>query len=531
MIDNIRESKTMAKTFRFASDQVLTVDEDKIEKIPYLAAIVSSADHFESVRNKLGHYKLDPHIEYKHFCFALESLSFHSVRQIFNHLPKQNDVMRIIALLDFLGIGPQPDPTLREVDSIFFSNLVYSPTLGKYVQIVRPSVIQNMAVRFAIAMAKEEYDFTSEAVIDQIYWFVMFILSAYELFGPRLRYHVFRIAEHCFSIFKPLLLQSFKKLVLRIKREARNFLSTTNHDDIDPGGDNEHSLKKILYEPAQKWPFFFCRNLKERQELIRNRIYENHYRLQFLRVPDQTKILEPVIRRVVEIMYESLQSEICRRAVIKIHRRKSWINDVKKNFNLEFSFYPWYSEDLPKEICDIWKHELIQKKIRELILEEISVLTPKLEQKRNELVTKIREYEQSHDISHEPMLDIFNFHLFYFNPFHRSSFEILQEEALSYELILDILRQGSSIEEEIHWRVLKALHVAALEQFVEWKNTQQDITKLHDELSSYLPRETFLSVVLSNTIYPNHQVPVNKPKSLPKLQLKYSMRQLNVFRS
>ncbi|CAF4476809.1 unnamed protein product [Rotaria sp. Silwood2] len=364
MIDNIRESKTMAKTFRFASDQVLTVDEDKIEKIPYLAAIVSSADHFESVRNKLGHYKLDPHIEYKHFCFALESLSFHSVRQIFNHLPKQNDVMRIIALLDFLGIGPQPDPTLREVDSIFFSNLVYSPTLGKYVQIVRPSVIQNMAVRFAIAMAKEEYDFTSEAVIDQIY----------------------------------------------------------------------------------------C-------------------------------------------------------------------------------FYPWYSEDLPKEICDIWKHELIQKKIRELILEEISVLTPKLEQKRNELVTKIREYEQSHDISHEPMLDIFNFHLFYFNPFHRSSFEILQEEALSYELILDILRQGSSIEEEIHWRVLKALHVAALEQFVEWKNTQQDITKLHDELSSYLPRETFLSVVLSNTIYPNHQVPVNKPKSLPKLQLKYSMRQLNVFRS
>ncbi|CAF1237868.1 unnamed protein product [Rotaria sordida] len=268
MIDYIGESITTAKTFYFASGQTLTLDEDQIEKIPYLAALVSSANCFESTCDEYGHYKLDSRIEYKHFSFILESLSFHSIRQLFTHLPKQNHVIPIIALLDFIGIGPQPDPTLQEVDSIFFSTL----------------------------------------------------------------------------------------------------------------------------------------------------------------------------------------------------------------------------------------------EIRERILEEISVLTPKLEQKRSELVTKIREYEQSHDILHESEYNLFNFHLVYHNLFYRSSFEKLQEEALSYELILDKLRQGSIIEEEIHRCVLESLDLAALKQ-------------------------TFLSVVLNNTIYPNYQVPVNKPKPLPKFQPKYSMHQLKVFRS
>ncbi len=61
----------------FASDQILSLDEDQIEKILYLAAVVSSADHFESARDGDGHYKLDSHIEFTHFSFVLESLSFH----------------------------------------------------------------------------------------------------------------------------------------------------------------------------------------------------------------------------------------------------------------------------------------------------------------------------------------------------------------------------------------------------------------------------------------------------------------------
>lgn len=216
MSEDIDESSssTTATTFRFASGEVLSLNEDQINKIPYLTAIVSATQYFESTCDEDGHCKLDPQINYEHFSFVLESLSFHSIRQLFTHLPKKMDIISIIALLEFLGFGSQTNPTLNEVDSTFFSTVVYSPLLGKHLQIVRPTVIQDMAVRFAIAMAKEEYDFTKQKVIDQIYWFIMFILSAYDLFGSCLRHHVSKIAEHCFYIFKPSLLKPLKQLIL-----------------------------------------------------------------------------------------------------------------------------------------------------------------------------------------------------------------------------------------------------------------------------------------------------------------------------
>ncbi|CAF2865579.1 unnamed protein product [Rotaria sp. Silwood2] len=524
MINNIGEKITTIKRFRFGSGQILTLDDDKIEKIPYLAAMVSSADRFESARDNDGHYKLNPRIEYKHFSFALESLSFHSVRQLFTHLSKQNDVIPIIALLDFLGIGPRPDPTLHEVDSIFFSTLVYSPMLEEYLQIIKPSVIQDMAVRFAIAIAKEEYNFTNDKVIDQIYWFIMFILSAYELFGPRLRYHVYKIAEHCFSIFNSLLLKSLKKLIYKIEKGAKEILSTTNENNVDPDQDERCSLQRIFDRPCSDWLFFYYPTLQQRQKLIVHRTYSNEDRFWFRRQIGQTEILEPVYRRVLEIMYERLQSELCQCAVIELRRRKSLHNNVEENFNLEFRFNLSNHESLPKEICDLIKDELIQKEIREHILEELCVLTPKLEERYSELVTKIREYEQSHDILHE-----FNSSFFHFCLFGSLSFEMLQEEALCYDVILDKLRQGSSIEEEIHQRILDALHKAALQQFQHWKWTQQHILKLHYQLSSCQPTGKYPSIILNTIIYPSYQISI--PKPLPKLQCKYSMRQLKNFRS
>jgi hypothetical protein len=247
MTNSIDESMTTARTFRFASGQILTLDEDQIEKIPYLIALVSSADHFESARDEDGYYKLDRYIEYKYFSFVLESLSFHSVRQLFIRLPKKHDVIPIIALLDFLGLVSQPDPTLKEVDSIFFSTLVYSPLLEQHVQIVRPTVIQDMAVRLAIAMVKEEYDFTKHKVIDQIHWFIMFILSAYEFFGPRLRHHVYKIAEHCFSLFKPSLLKPLKKLVSKTEEHIRQLILITNIDDFGPDEENKRPLEQLFH--------------------------------------------------------------------------------------------------------------------------------------------------------------------------------------------------------------------------------------------------------------------------------------------
>jgi hypothetical protein len=246
MADDIGESITKTKTFCFASGEILTLDENQIEKIPYLTAIVSSGDHLESSRDENGHYKLDRGIKYKHFSFALESLTFHSVRQQLTRLPEQSDIIPIIALLDFLGIGPQPDPSLKEVDLVFFHNLVYSPLLKKYIQIVRPCVIRDMAVRFAIAMAKEEYNFSQRQIIDQLYWFIMCILSGRILFEPCLRYHVYKIAEHCFSMFKPSLLKPLKKLVEQANTYTRKLTVIIDQENFNDDETNNQPLEQVL---------------------------------------------------------------------------------------------------------------------------------------------------------------------------------------------------------------------------------------------------------------------------------------------
>ncbi|CAF4658200.1 unnamed protein product [Rotaria sp. Silwood1] len=230
MNDHITESSTTTKTFRFSSGQLLTLTDDQIEKIPYLTALVSAGPSFDSIKLSKGYYLLDSNINYRDFLFVLESISFHSIRKIFIRLPKNYNVLAIIALLDFLAIESERGPTLEEVDSKIFWNFQFGDKLGQYQFIYRPSDIQDMAVRFAIAMAKEEYDFTNRKVIDQVYWFIMFILSCYELFETNLRYHVQKIAQNCFSIFCPSLLECLYRLEQTTEKKIQaTSITTSDH--------------------------------------------------------------------------------------------------------------------------------------------------------------------------------------------------------------------------------------------------------------------------------------------------------------
>ncbi|CAF4331806.1 unnamed protein product, partial [Rotaria sordida] len=159
MNDHIDESSTTTKTFRFGSGQLLTLNEYQIEKIPYLTALVSAGSSFDSIKAGEGYYLLDSRIDYQNFLFVLNSISFHSIRQIFIHLSKIYNILAIIALMDFLAIEHERNPTLEEVNSSSFWNVELGDKLDIYQFLCRPSDIQDMAVRYAIAMAKEEYDF------------------------------------------------------------------------------------------------------------------------------------------------------------------------------------------------------------------------------------------------------------------------------------------------------------------------------------------------------------------------------------
>ena len=519
MTDNTGESVAMTKTFRFASGEVLTLHEDQIEKIPYLAAIVSSADHFESPRDEDGHYKLNPDIKHDHFSFALESLSFESIQQIFTRLPKQNDIIPIIALLDFLGIGSQPDPTLKEVDITFFYNLVYSPLLEKYIQIIQPSIIRDMAVRFANAMAKEEYDFTKCKIVDQIYWFIMFILSAHKFFGPRLRYHVYKIAEHCFSLFKPSLLRPLKSLIKRTNMNTRKLNVMINLKNFDDNEENNRPLEHIL-DLDESYRFSWSDSnpsLEQRQNLLLHRTYSNYsHFLSFgrQRTVSEESLLTPVHKRVSEIMYARLQSEICRRAMVLIHETQSPFTFVQEEYIFLILSSDLKLEDLPKTINDIFELEVVQAEIRERILEEICVLIPKLEKKHAGLVKEIQEYDQDQETPH---VHLFNWHDLWLGTSH---FERIQEEALCYELTLEKLYQGSDVIEQLLQNVLDALYYAAQKQFSQWKTTRRDIDKLDHQLSGKQLVQ-YLSIT-AKEMRERYWIPVTKP--IPKLQLKHSVR-------
>ena len=217
MVCDYDAATAKSQTLQFASGEILALSQKQIQSIPYLCALVSTEKFFKSSCNEHGHYELDPLIEFKNFLFIIESISFHSIRELFTHLPEENDVLSTIDLLDLSNILCHLDPSLNDVDTVFFSTMLYSPMLEGHFQTIRPSDLQDMAVRLAIGMIRKTYDLTKTDVIDQVYWFITFTLSAHELLGLRLRYHIYKIAEYCFSRCQPSLLKPLNEIMHRIE--------------------------------------------------------------------------------------------------------------------------------------------------------------------------------------------------------------------------------------------------------------------------------------------------------------------------
>ena len=481
MADNNNQLKKPNATFRFLSGQVLTLDDHQITTIPYLAARVSSADRFDSARDEHGYYKLDPNINYQHFSLILKSLPLHSVRKVFTCLPEEENVIPIVALLDFLGLLPYSSPSLEEVDSTFFSTLVYSPYYGDHFQIVDVNMLQDMAVRFAIAMIKEEYEFDQSQVMDQIYWFVMFILSADEWFGPRLRHHVYTTAENCFAVFNPSLLKSLEKLRHTAEKKTSQYsllffdkFFRLNGDDNDEDCSTHCHFYDECKECLNEWWHFSVYRTRERRNFVRS-IYGDQKWYSLIEESIDRDPLEMVYNRILEIMYARLQTEICQRAVAELHQRKNAYKCVSAGSYLPNSSSSFEIEILPEKIDDILKTQQVQEEIVALILQEICSLTPKLEREHAKLVNLLQQYEETSNI-----LD--RYVLFSSFPFYLS-LESVQEKAFSWELLLDKLHKDSyGIVQQIRKRVLVGLKEVALKQFNQWMSTQQEIAQIELDL-------------------------------------------------
>ena len=389
-----------------------------------------------------------------------------------------------------------------------------------------------MAVRFGIALAKEEYDLTNGEVLDQIYWYVMFILSTPKWFGSCLRHHVYKIAEHTFILFKRSLLKSLDTLNHRSKKEARKLLLTKEKQDFSSDEENNSSLGQTFeldsdYESQSEgrtFSWFRHRSLRERQNLLLHRIYESEnydwFRFWRRRAVNEDDLLEPTYRRILEIMYERLQYSICQNAITEIRQESIPEYFKQRRFSSLLSFHAPGYELLPKSKSDIFKHELVQEDIRALILEELCILTPKIKQKYDELLEEIREFQPDPN-QYWPVL---------FDLLSGRRFETMQESALSHELLLEKFHQDASvIVRRMERCVLDRLYAVALQQLYQWSSTRLEIAELHSQLNSYQGSDKSLWTILQSLQqrYPNpvqkqYRIPVHKP--LPKCQYKYSTR-------
>ena len=485
MADNNNQLKKPNATFRFLSGQVLTLDDHQITTIPYLAAMVSSADRFDSARDEHGYYKLDPNINHQHFSLILKSLPLHSVRKVFTCLPEEENVIPIVALLDFLGLLPYSSPSLEEVDSTFFSTLVYSPYYGDHFQIVDVNMLQDMAVRFAIAMIKEEYEFDQSQVMDQIYWFVMFILSADEWFGPRLRHHVYTTAENCFAVFNPSLLKSLEKLRHTAEKKTSQYsllffdkFFRLNGDDNDEDCSTHCHFYDECKECLNEWWHFSVYRTRERRNFVRS-IYGDQKWYSLIEESIDRDPLEMVYNRILEIMYARLQTEICQQARAELHQRKNAYKRVSTGSYPSKSILSSEIEILPKEIDDIFNRQQVQEEIDTFILKDVCSLIPKLEREHAKLVKLLRQYEENLDISNRPMW----YWYFWTHPYSLSP-ESVQEKAFSWELLLNKLHKDShGIVKNIRERVLVGLSEVALKQFHQWMSTQQEIGQIELDLT------------------------------------------------
>ncbi|UJR06897.1 hypothetical protein I4U23_011187 [Adineta vaga] len=506
------------KSFRFGTGHILTLTEDQINKIPYLAAFVSSADFLENAHDDQGHFIIHPKIDIKPLRFILDWFPCRFIRDIFIHLPEDCDTVSTILHMDYLGLLSHSDPSLDEIDSSFFDIVVYNPLNNSYVEKLRPSQMCDMAVRFAIALIREAYDSTDDKVHDRIYWYVMFIISAFRLFDPNIRHHVYKVTKHYFSLFKPCLIRRLNQLQ-SIQDKYAQMNRTQPHDRFSELKQaEEKNLISLIdtHSPKPTLDLYFPLFLDFHDSY---NYLENINSDLFPRVRTTTTetLLEPLYKALVEIIYDRLQNQMCQyvrqdvressffsgklrffssfhsehrivRAFGKDETKRSspFVSQsftVPQNDSLGFSTFVFWSNDLhyvkiqevrkkrqiachiikQRMIWELFADEVSKEETQYLIMNGLSHLKPQLEQEHHRIIHEIQTFQAERETVNT------NNHWRY-RSLRSSSvrFERKQEEALVYELLLDQLNQPSRIIVEICEHLLEKLIQAVENQITGW---------------------------------------------------------------
>ena len=452
----MEESTTTKKTFCFASGELYYLDDEQINKIPYLLGLVGAAEQIPTIQDHRGSFKMHQSIESFHFAFVLKSFSFDRIRRIFTHLPKRIDVFTIIDLYDYFGLPSIEEPTFEEIDLTFFVTKIYRPSVRKYVEKIRVFELQDMAVRFAFALARETYDGSNSDVIDQIYWFVMFILSAYDYFGPRLRHHVHRIAEHYFAMYSPAHLEPLGRVMEQEKKGKTTVLYSVCEDfgfyeEKEPDVCESNMISYLERPLVAVKPQFSTKKTESYYDINKCDFLLMEI-LDTSRLRELHSVLEPVYVLVINRVYERLQYQVHKRFV-KFYRPD---NDTA-------------SEDKRCEsmLFELFQHEVVKTCIDEEALRQLRIVLPTLRKNHEKYLEKVKEIERRREdlTARGDTRGLFNEYRY------DGALQYHRQRVSEYAVILNEIDQKGPFK-QIHLFVICRLRRVAEQQIDGWRRNR-----------------------------------------------------------
>lgn len=197
--DPINSNLSVQYALRFSSsDEVLHLNQEQIDLIPYLSALISHKDDFLSIENEKGEYILNPPIEYHSLTSILRSIASNNPYKLFDELPEDENVFHTLQLFDYLALQPFPLPFLKNTDLIR-SKSVYHIDRDKQIEYHRANIseVRRTAAEFVVALAKKEYKLHDSNTMEMIFYLVDVILFNAGVFNLRFRDHTLVIAKEC----------------------------------------------------------------------------------------------------------------------------------------------------------------------------------------------------------------------------------------------------------------------------------------------------------------------------------------------
>ncbi|CAF1364209.1 unnamed protein product [Adineta steineri] len=263
--------------FRFEpSNKLIQLTKQELARIPLLFAFVERKNDFPSIQNDQDEYLLHYPIHYNWFMPILHSINTEQPYILFTDLFKDENILDVLQLFDYLCINLFSPPLLDE------RNIrLLNPTTNKnenqrlvYRRANNLSEARNIAAAFVLSLTKNEYDLNDFKTIECIFSLISVIFSHRDIFSSQFRYHTYTILEeYVFPLF-------FKEhpihLLVNIEQNENTDSEIYLYDDMQclPINFQGAFSRKGIYELREKKVIIVGKRMKLGKSALINMLIE-----------------------------------------------------------------------------------------------------------------------------------------------------------------------------------------------------------------------------------------------------------------